>query len=185
MLRVAFFKVVGVQPVQLVGIEGRRRAVDRFELEQRDHLVDREHFLITMRPAQAHQVIQQRLGQVAVFFVLHHADRAVALGQARAVITEDHRQVRKLRHIPAHRLVQVDLTRGVVDVVIAADHLGDAHVVIVHHHGQVVGRRAVGAADDQIVQLVVGYADLALHQILEQHRAFRRVAETDHVRLIG
>jgi hypothetical protein len=38
-------------------------------------------------------------------------------------------------------------------VIVAADHMGHAHVVIVDHHRQHVGRRAVAAQQDEIVQL--------------------------------
>ena len=47
-------------------------------------------------------------------------------------------------------------------MVVAADHVGDAHVVIVDHHRQHVGRRAVGAQQDQVVELGVLDRDLAL-----------------------
>ena len=59
----------------------------------------------------------------------------------------------KAGHGPAQRLVDQRLARGVVQVVVAADHVGDAHVVVVDHHGEVVGRRAVGAQQDQVVEL--------------------------------
>ena len=45
----------------------------------------REDFLVAVRPAEAHEVVQQRLGQIALVPVLQHADRAVALGELGAV----------------------------------------------------------------------------------------------------
>ena len=69
------------------------------------------------------------------------------------------------RHGPAQRLIDLGLAEGVVEMVVAADDMGDAHVVIVHHHREIIGRRAVGAQDDEIVELLVGDRDLALHQI--------------------
>ena len=41
-------------------------------------------------------------------------------------------------------------------MVVAADDVGDAHVVVVHHHRLHVGRRAVAAQHDHVVQLGVG-----------------------------
>ncbi len=118
--------------------------------------------------------------QEAVVAILHHADRTGALGQLLAFLVEDHRQVRELRHLGTERVIDVDLPRRVVDVVVAADHFSDAHVDIVDHHGEVVGRPAVGTEDHQIVQLVVRPLDAALDLVVEHHRAFARIAETDH-----
>jgi hypothetical protein len=70
------------------------------------------------------------------------------------------------RHLGAERLQDVDLARRVVDVVVAADDVGDAHVPVVDHDAEVVGRRAVGAGDDQVVQLGVGDLDAALDQVV-------------------
>ena len=67
------------------------------EVEPLDQLLAREHLLVAVRPAQAREVVHQRVGQEAVVAVLHHAHRAVALGQALAVGAEDHRHVRELR----------------------------------------------------------------------------------------
>ncbi|EIM03453.1 hypothetical protein UU5_00600 [Rhodanobacter sp. 115] len=118
--------------------------------------------------------------QVAILAVLHHADRVGALGQLLAFLVQDHRQVRELRHRRAQRVVDVDLAWRVVDVVVAADHLGDAHVDVVHHHGEVVGGPAIGTEDHQVIQLAVGELDATLHLVLEHHRAFLRIAEADH-----
>ena len=136
-----------------------------------------------MRPAQAYEIVQQRLGQIAFFAITHHADRAVALGQALAVRAEDHRHVgidRQLAVVTHQRLEDVDLARRVVHVVVAADDMGDAHVHVVDHHAEVVGRRAVGTGDHQIIQLGVADGDIALDQIVDHRVAVQRRGETDH-----
>ena len=89
-------------------------------------------------------------------------------------------QVRERGHRSAERLVDVDLARGVVDVVVAAHHVGDAHVDVVHHHREVVGRMAVRAEDHQVVQLAVGDLDQALDLVVPHHRAVQRVLQPDH-----
>jgi uncharacterized protein YuzE len=71
--------------------------------------------------------------------------------------------------LPVHRLIDQALAGGVVQMVVATDHVGDAHVVVVDHHGEIVGRRAVGAQQDQVVQI----------DVLEGHRALDQVG--DHV----
>ena len=48
------------------------------------------------------------------------------------------------------------------------------HVVVVHHDGVQVGRRAVAAQDDHVVQLGVGDADLALDQVVDHGLALAR-----------
>ena len=54
---------------------------------------------------------------------------------------------------PAHRADDRQLAEGVVEVVVAADDVGHAHVMVVDDHRQHVGRRAVGAQQDEIVEL--------------------------------
>ena len=174
------FQIMLIEPEQLVGVEGGRRAVHRPQIEQRDHLGPAEHFLVPMRPAEPHQIVEQRLGQIAFVAVLQHADRAVALGQALAVGAQDHRHMGIGRRRHAERPQQVDLPRRVVDVVIAADDVRYPHVRIVHHHREVVGRRAVGAGDDEVVEFRVFEGDGPAHQILEHHLSIHRIAKPHH-----
>ena len=58
--------------------------------------------------------------------------------------------------------------------------MGDAHVQIVYHHAEIIGGRAIGAGDNQIVERFVGYADFAFHQILPSGVAFERGFEAHH-----
>lgn len=109
----------------------------------------------------------------------------MALGELGAVVTQDHGDVGKFRHRRVQRLVDVDLARGVVDVVFTTHHMGDLHVPVIDHYAEVVGRGAVGTADNQIVQLGVGKLDAATDVIIEHHGTFGRVAEANHVRRIG
>ena len=73
----------------------------------------------------------------------------------------------------------VDLSGGVVGVVIAANYMGNAQIDVVHHHGQVVGRRAIRTGDDQVVQFVVVDHHLAAHHIVENHRSVQRILEAN------
>ena len=80
----------------------------------------------------------------------------------------------------AQRAQDIDLARGVVDVVVAAQHVGDAHVPVIHHHAEVIGGRAVGTGDDQVVQLGIVEADHALDHVVPRGGAVLRVLEADH-----
>ena len=183
--RIQAAHVVVVQPQQLVGVKRRGGLGDGIQAEQLDHLFQAEDLLIAVGPAQTHQIVQQRFRQVAVVAVLHHGDCTVALGELGTVVTQDHGDVGKFRYRRVQRLVDVDLARGVVDVVFATHHVGDLHIPVIDHYAEVVGRRAVGTADDQIVQLGVGELDAATDVVIEHHGTFGRVAEADHVRRIG
>ena len=81
----------------------------------------------------------------------------------------DQRQVRPDRDLPAERLVDQGLAGGVVEMIVAANHVGHAHVVVIDHHGQVIGRRTVGAQQDQVVQILVLEPDVPLH-LVGHHR---------------
>ena len=52
-------------------------------------------------------------------------------------------------------------------MVVAADHVGDAHVVIVDHHRKHVGRRSIRAEQDEIVDLGILDGDPTLHLVVD------------------
>ena len=183
--RIVVLDVVLVDPGQLLEIEARGRPVGLADVEQGDHLLAREDFLVAVRPAEAHQIVQQRMRQEAVVAVLHDADRTMPLAELLAVRPEDHRQVGELRHGRAERVVDVDLARRVVDVIVAADHLADTHVDVVDDDREVVGREAVRAEQHEVVELLVAPFDAALDLVLESDCSGLRVLEPDHpVRIV-
>ena len=78
----------------------------------------------------------------------------MALGELLAVGAQDHGDVSKRGHGRAEGLVDHDLTRGVRQVVIAADDMGDLHHGVVDDGREVVRGRAIGAEDDKVVELL-------------------------------
>src|SRR5215472_4107683 len=86
------------------------------------------------------------------------------------------------RNVCPKRADDVDLPRRVVDVIVAADHVRDAHVEIVDHHTEVVRGYAVAAHDDQIVQLGVGDLDPTFDLIIPGHASLEWVLEPVHWR---
>ena len=130
-----------------------RRGADVAEVEELDQLLPREDLLVAVGPAEPRQVVHHRLGQDPLVPERLDRGRPVALGQALPVRPEDHRDVGEHRQRVAERLVAEDLLRRVREVVVAADHVGDLHRDVVHDHAEVVGRRAVGAHEDPVVEL--------------------------------
>ena len=65
-------------------------------------------------------------------------------------------------------------------MVVATNHMGDAHVKIVHHHAEVVGGGAVGAGDNQVVERGIGDADFAFDCVVPCGYAIERVFEADN-----
>ena len=170
-------EVMGVQPVQLLGVELRGRRRDVVEVEPFAELLHRENFLVAVRPAEAGQVVEHGFRQIAFVVVLHHAHRAVALRELLPVVAEDHRQVRVERHLRAERGEDVDLARRVIHVIVATDDVGDLHIPVVNDDAEIVGRRAVGARDHQIVEFGIGDLDAALDEVVPGHHAIERIAE--------
>ena len=134
---------LAVQMRQLGIIHPARRAAHAFQREQGNLLLADQKLGIAMPPAEAEQVIAQRLGQKTLLAEFQHADRAVAFREFRAVGAVDERDMREMRRLPAHRVVDLDLPERVGQMVVAADDMADRHVMVVHHHGMQIGRRAV------------------------------------------
>ena len=65
-------------------------------------------------------------------------------------------------------------------MVVAADDVGDAHVVVVDDDGEHVGRRAVGAQKHEVVEILVLPHHPALDLVLDDRLALARRLEPDH-----
>ena len=62
-------------------------------------------------------------------------------------------------------MIDQALTRGIVEMVVAPNDMRHAHVVVVGHDRQVIGRRAIGTQQHQIVEILgVWKRTVALHQ---------------------
>ncbi len=95
----------------------------------------------------------------------------MALGELLAVCPQNHGDVGELGHRIAQRLIDHHLARGVRQVVVAADYMGDAHERIVHHGGEVVGGGAIAAHDDKVVQLAGVKGHIPMDSVVHHHVA--------------
>ena len=77
----------------------------------------------------------------------------------------------------AQRAQHVDLQWRVVEMVVAADRARDAdvhvhvHVHVIDHNAEIVGRIAVRARNNQVIQLDVLEHNTAVHLIVDDDRA--------------
>src|SRR5713101_4252924 len=92
----------------------------------------------------------------------------------------DEWNVRHYRHAPSQRVVDLALTRGVGQVVVAANDVSHAHVVVIDNHSKHVSRRAVGAQEHEVVEVLILPYDASLHLILDDGLAGRRRFEPDY-----
>ena len=65
-------------------------------------------------------------------------------------------------------------------MIVAANHVGDAHIEIVGDHAEIVGGRAVGAGDDEVVERGIGDGDFAFYQVVPNGYAVNRGFEADN-----
>ena len=77
------------------------------------------------------------------------------LAQPPAVRRTEQRHMRIRRRPESEQLLQVDLPRRGGEQVIPTHHLRDAHRGIVHHNGKLIGKDAVGAAQDEVAAVAV------------------------------
>lgn len=132
-----------------------------------------------MAPSEPDQIIAQRRRQVSHGPIGVHAQRAMALGKLRAVGSVDQGNVGHAGDAPAERVVDMLLARGVDQMIVAANDMRDAHVVIVDHNGEHVGRITVAAQKHEIVEVLVLPDHAALHLILNHGLAGLRGPEPD------
>ena len=144
--------------------------VDRGDLELADDLFDRQYFLaVGGRPAEQAEVVAHGGGQVAALLVFLDEGALVAFGHlARAVGLEDERDVGVLRGRDAEGLEELEMLRGVGEVVFAADHVRDLHLDVIDDVDEVEDRFAVGAEDHEVAVFDAG--DLAADHVVQHHR---------------
>ena len=130
-----------------------------------------------MRPAEPHEIVPKRRRQVAHRAIGLDTERPVSLGKLGPVRPVDERHMGHARRVPTEQAIDRQLARGVGEVVVAAQDLRDAHVVIVDDDGQHVGRRAVAPQEDEVVQLLVPDRDVALNGVRDDGGAVLRHAQ--------
>ena len=171
---------MGIKPLQLFGVKGGRCAVQAGSVEQVNQLVHGENFLISVRPAKTDQVIDQSLRQKPVLFVFDHGACPMTLGEFLPVRPEYHGYMAKRGEIKAQGLIQQYLLGGVGNVIVAAQHMGHAHVMIIHHHGHIVCGHPVRPAQHHVVQLGHIHGDMSFNHVIEDNTPFIWNAETNN-----
>ena len=178
--RIGELQVMAVRPRELLLVEHAGAVADGVEREAARELVDRQQLVVAAgRPADQREVVDQRLRQVPLRTELADRGRAVPLRQRRVIGPHHHGQMRELGRCEPERLVEQNLPRRVRDVILAADHMRDLHQRIVHDHGEVVRRRAVGANDHRIADHLGLKTDLAADGVGEDDLASLGHAKAD------
>ena len=131
---VGLAQIVAVEVGELGQVETRRRAADALEVEPVDRLFRGNDLGVAVAPAQAQQIIAHRLGQMPMIAIGVDAQRAVAFRSLAPSAPWISGIWAKSGGVQPQALVELDLPEGVGEMVVAADHMGDAHVVIVDHH---------------------------------------------------
>ena len=98
------------------------------------------------------------------------AERAMPLRELRPVGAVDQRDMSQLRHVPAERLVDLRLPCRVREMIVAPDHVGNRHVVVVDDDRE---HRSVSrpSAENEIVEVLVLPDDPALDRVLDDSLA--------------
>src|SRR3990167_9117257 len=131
-------------------------------------------------PTQERQVVNERLGEVALRFVLVDRHRTVALGHLCFIGGKDKRDVHILWPDKPQRLLYQYLPLRVRNVVLAADDVRNSHVVVVDSHRQVVQRIVDIARDDKVAKLGGVKSYLAAYCVVEGY-FFVRVFKPDNL----
>ena len=87
--------------------------------------------------------------------------------------------------LPIERLVNMRLARGIGEMIIAADDICDAHIMIVHNNSQHIGWRAVRAQQHKIINILIWEHNASLHGVIDYCLAFQGRFETNDRRDIG
>ena len=75
-------------------------------------------------------------------------------------------------HFPAKGLVQEVVLRGGGKILVAPDDVGDAHGVVIHHIGEVVGGHPIRLNEHLVVQVGAVHSDIPKNLVVEGDGAF-------------
>ena len=152
----------GVDPVQLGLVEPGRGSAEMGQVEGLCQLARIERGIDRIGGAEPRQKGNQRLGLDPVLTQRGDAQRAEPLGKL-ALGPGQQRLVGKAWGRRTQRGEHLHLGGGVGDMILAAQHVGDAHRDIVDHAGEQIEPRTVGAAHHRIAHLgrieMLGAAD--------------------------
>ena len=142
----------------------------RGDLELLDDFFDRQHFLaVGGRPAEQAEVVADGGREVAALLVFLDEGALIALGHlARTVGLQDERDVAVNGRLGAEGLEELEVLRGVGEVVLAADHVGDLHLDVVDDVDEVEDWLAVGAEDHEVA--ILDARDLSADHVVQHHR---------------
>lgn len=85
----------------------------------------------------------------------------IAFAHLAGIHIEDEGHVGVGRCAEGEGLLERDVPRRVVEVLLGAHDVGDAHGLIIDDDGEVVGGKAIGLADDEVVEFAGGDFDVA------------------------
>src|SRR5512139_1075930 len=88
--------------------------------------------------------------------------------------------VRHYRHLPSECLVDLRLTGAIVEVIVAADDMGDTHVVVVYDDCKHICRGAVRTQQDEVVEVLVLPDHASLNLVVNDRFTCQRCLEADH-----
>jgi hypothetical protein len=184
--RIGGLQIVAIHPRKLVLVEHTGAVGDGRQLEAACELIERQHlFALSRRPSNEREIVRQCFRQITLRSKFRDGRRAMPFRQRRVIGAHDEREVRKGRRRPAERLVQQHLSRGIGDVILAADHVRDLHQRIVDHDGKVVGRYAIGPQQHGIADDLRMKSHFAADDVVEHHVAIRRHTKSDGGRFAG
>ena len=178
--------VGGVDGTQLKRVKDGGGLGNAGRVPNLDHFLKRENFLLALGgPAQQQQIVQHSGRQVAFGHQVLIAGVAIALGQLILGVLHNRRAVDVDGLFPAESLVQQVVLGGGGQILAAADDVGNAHQVVIHHVGEVVGGHAVGLNQNLVVQFLDVDLDMAVDHIVETGHAGFGDLLADDVRLTG
>ena len=134
---------------------------------------------VARAPAEQGEVVDHRLGQVALGREVGHRHGVLALRELLATLVHEHRQVGEhLGPAEAERIAEQEVLGGAGHVVLAADHVGDAHLGVVEGVGEEEHRHAGGPQEHEVLDGLVLEGHLAAHQVGEGRWCRRRAPGT-------
>jgi hypothetical protein len=178
--------VFSVDIIQFLGVKNGRGFGDIVNRKAFDHLLQGHDFPFAARtPAQKRDIVEDGLFKIAFGNQVLIRGVSVPLGELVRLVFHHRRAVDIEGNLPAEGLVEQVVFGRRGQVFSTPDHMGDAHQMVVHHVGEVVGGHAVGLDQHLIVQGGVFHRDIAENLVVEGGAAAVGDALPDYIGYAG
>ncbi len=185
-LRTHFVYICAIDCTKLCTIKNCRGFADPTDRKNFFQFIQRIDFLFPGGcPTKKCNKVYHCLWQIALFHQILERSVTVSLRKLMGLIFHNRCTVNISRNFPAKCLVQQIILRSRRQILIATNHMGNSHQMIVYYICEIIGRHSVCLNQNLIIQRAVLYGNITIDFIVKCRCTIQRHFLTNDIRHTG